>query len=90
MGPLPPERNAERYADPMQVKEFEQAIGAIAPPLSNEEAEELTAAFGDDDCFGLAWSLLHLIETAPELPVKAEPPSDANEWIRRIWYRAHR
>ena len=36
----------------------------------------------DDDCFGLAWTLLHLIETAPEAIDRL--PAGQNEWIDRI------
>ena len=42
-------------------------------------------AFGPDSCYGVAWLLLHLIETAPHCPIEEPPADDANEWIRRIW-----
>jgi hypothetical protein len=36
----------------------------IAEAVSDEEAPALAIAFGPDDCDGLAWAVLHLIETA--------------------------
>jgi len=85
LGSLP----AEAGAVVSKIEEFQRALEAIAPSVSTEEAERLTTVFGPDDCFGLAWALLHLIESAPELPLRSEPPSDANEWIRDLWSRAH-
>jgi len=34
----------------------------IARPIAQDEARELAKLFVPDSCFGLAWSLLHLIE----------------------------
>jgi len=86
LGSLPAEPNA----DVSKVEEFQRAIEAIAAPVSTEEAERLMPVFGPDDCFGLAWMLLHLVESAPQLPLNAEPPSEANGWIRELWARSHR
>ncbi|MEU8139918.1 hypothetical protein [Streptodolium elevatio] len=47
----------------------------------------LIGSFGADSSFGVAWSLLHLIETAPMPVVAAEPPAGANEWLARLWLR---
>ena len=45
--------------------------------------------FGPDDCFGAAWTLLHLIETAPNWP--QEPLEDnGNEWLQMLNRRAER
>jgi hypothetical protein len=86
LGQLPPEGNA----DPSRIEMFQEAIAAIARPVSAEEARLMIDVFGPDDSFGLAWALLHLIETAPELPITDEPAGDANEWVRELWERAHR
>jgi hypothetical protein len=82
---------AESIAEVSEVEEFQRALEAIQGPLSTEEATKLLTVFGPaDSCFGLAWTLLHLIESAPEQPLTAEPPADANEWIKRLWLSAHR
>jgi hypothetical protein len=33
----------------------------------------MPGVFGNDDYFGVTWSLLHLIETAPHVPVDEQP-----------------
>lgn len=66
LGPLP----TEQGSSPEIVERHEQAFKAIARPVSDEEARELVKVFGPDDCFGLAWSLLHLLETAPGWPLR--------------------
>ncbi|XMA39044.1 hypothetical protein O1157_27230 [Streptomyces albogriseolus] len=52
------------------------------------EARALLTCFGPDDCYGLAWSLLHLVETGPGPAFTADPGPDANEWHRRLFLRA--
>jgi hypothetical protein len=66
LGPLP----AEQGAISDVVERHEQAFKAIVRPVSDEEAGELVKVFGPDDCFGLGWSLLHLVETAPGWPLR--------------------
>lgn len=85
MGPLPDEASATEE----QVNKLGEAIDKITPPVSREEAELLMTSFGaPDTCFGLAWAILHLIETAPGGPMlDAEPPDDANYWIKYMWIR---
>jgi hypothetical protein len=84
LGQLPSEQEA---AAP-QVQEFEQVIQKIAPPLTKEEALALLSVFGQDGCFGLAWSLLHLIETAPGWPYPEARLRAANPWVKSMLERA--
>lgn len=37
--------------------------------------------------FGLAWSLLQLIETSDVTLTAGRPPDDAGEWVMRLWQR---
>src|SRR5262245_28426097 len=83
LGPLPAS-NAEED----DIAAHESALHRIRPPVSFEEAEALSTCFGPDECFGLAWTLLHLIETAPKSPFLGEPPITENEWVKRLWDRA--
>ena len=86
LGPLPAESAAE---DTFAV--FQAHLERIEPPISDDEAKVLIRCFGPDDAFGLAWTLLHLIESAPGgAPLAAEPTPSDNEWLRRLWGRAHR
>ena len=87
MGPFP----ASQDADEQDIDRRGDLLNRIKSPVTDEEAEALLACFGPDDAFGLAWALLHLIETAPTgIPVRERPADSANEWIRRLWARSHR
>jgi hypothetical protein len=87
LGPLPSSANAE----PELLEEFEKRLKRITRPVTPAETRALCALFGPDECFGLAWSLLGLIETAPGGVPFAQPPGpEENEWIQRLWRRAHR
>lgn len=48
----------------------------------------LVSCFGPDDCYGIAWSLLHLIESAPNPVLVSDPGPDSNEWHQRLHLRA--
>ncbi|MEU9858510.1 hypothetical protein [Streptomyces sp. NPDC047974] len=78
-GPLP-DWDASEEEIGRRVRQLE----AIARPVTGEEARALVACFGPDDCYGVAWSLLHLIETASCPVLTADPGPEANEWHRRL------
>lgn len=88
LGRLPSESDESLSVD--QVDRRQAMLGQITRPVSDDEAKLLVTVFGDDDAFGLAWALLHLIETAPHTPIDSPPEEAANEWIRRIWSRERR
>jgi hypothetical protein len=88
MGPLPSEQESIRNTTP--VEKYQQLLLSIAPPLTDEEACALTAIFGIDGCFGLGWTLLHLIETAPNWPIEESLRDVENEWIATLKNRAER
>lgn len=44
----------------------------------------LLAGFGPDDCYGLAWTLLHLIETAPGAQTAEYPADSDNPWVQQL------
>jgi hypothetical protein len=60
------------------------AIAALPVPLTDDEAISLLYCFPADDgvVFGLAWSLLHALETAPY------GPSLLSQLNQRSWWRA--
>ncbi|WP_420004050.1 hypothetical protein [Arenibacterium sp. LLYu02] len=70
-----------------EVKPFEIALEQISPPLTNEEAEALLCCFGVDDSFGLAWQLVHLIETSPDAYPDSEPEEGDNYWLKVLYAR---
>jgi hypothetical protein len=86
LGPLPSSDNP----DIEKLKKYQELLESIQPPLSDEEAKSLIGLFGPDECFGLAWSLLHLIESAPGWPLLESLEGSENEWVVRLRERAAR
>ncbi|MGW3657044.1 hypothetical protein ACWD6R_15730 [Streptomyces sp. NPDC005151] len=82
-GPLP-----DWDASEEEIDRRDKQLVAISRPVTAEEAMALVACFGPDDCYGVAWSLLHLIETGPNPVLTAEPDPGANEWHHTLWTRA--
>jgi hypothetical protein len=78
----------EQGATAPQIQAFEQILQNVERPLTKEEAIGLLAVFGQDDCFGLAWSLVHLIETAPGWPYPEARLHAANPWVKSLLERA--
>jgi len=78
----------EQGAIAAHVQEFEDALRKIQPPATKEEAIALLAVFGQDGCFGLAWSLVHLIESAPGWPFPEAQLHAANPWVKTMLERA--
>ena len=76
LGPFP----AELGASVERVRGHELAYRAIRRPVTDDEASVLLTILGPDDCFGLAWSLVHLVETAPNWPPPQWPSALPREW----------
>ena len=86
LGPFPP----EGVASLDQMREHERLYRAIDRPVTNEEASALVRLFGPDDYFGLAASLMHLIETAPYWPIEECLRDISNPWVNELRTRAVR
>ena len=84
LGPLP----NSAVATVQTVHAFEEQLSKVQKPVTDEEACALVKLFGPDDCVGLAWTLLHLIETAPGWPIESALIGLEGEWIRRLRERA--
>jgi len=84
LGPLPSEADASAG----QLELYERLIHSISAPATDQEARSLTALFGEDDCFGLAWSLLHLIETSPNWPLGDVLTNHSNMWVSLLVERS--
>lgn len=72
------------------LRKIEEAYRTIERPIRDEEAEALLALFGDDNCYGLAFSMMHLIETAPGWPISRCLDNAHNPWILELKARASR
>jgi hypothetical protein len=85
LGPLP-----DSSAPEETIARHQSLLMRITRPVTDEEAAALISCFGPDECYGLAWTLLHLVESAPGgIPIKERPPETANEWVRRLWRSSH-
>ena len=86
LGQLPPER--EVTLDRLKV--YEKLLHLIGSSVSNDEARVIAKLFGQnhDSCFGIAWRLIHLIETAPDWPLKDCLKNPSNVWINVLRGRA--
>ena len=80
----------EAAAKIVHLQEVETALKAIERPVSNQEAVALLSSFPSDEgsCFGLAWSILHLVETAPSWPCQEARLQSANPWVKAMLERA--
>ncbi|MBL1086593.1 hypothetical protein JK359_32330 [Streptomyces actinomycinicus] len=79
-GPLPNWDASEE-----EISKRERQLALIPQPVTPEEATALASCFGPDDCYGLAWTLVHLIETAPgPLPRIPQAQPDAGAWQRTL------
>ena len=86
LGPLP----SEEHLDAERVKRIENLYKSIARPITDDEARVLVSTFGNDDCFGLASSIMHLVETAPGWPLEDCLQNVSNIWIAELRNRAIR
>lgn len=86
LGPLP----SDEHASVEQLQAIESALAQVTRPVAGEEVLALLTIFPSDEssCFGLAWSVLHLIETAPGWPLAQARLHAANPWVRKMLERA--
>lgn len=81
LGPMP-----SSESDTSQIESWQTALDQISSPLSDEEAAEMLALFpsSNDTCYGLAWTLIHLVESAPNWPLHEHLQDQQNPWISRL------
>ena len=84
IGPMPSSSGATVPV----VQELEALLAEVKTPITDIEARALVRLFGPDDCFGLAWSLLHLIETSPGWPIADALDGLNGKWIDRLRERS--
>jgi len=84
LGPLQPSKNID-----MQLLEKQEGlITALKKPATDVEACVLVQIFGPDECYGLAWALVHFIESAPNWPIERCLQNEENEWVKTLRQRA--
>lgn len=85
LGPLPSSANA----DVSKLELFQSILASVDQPISDDDARALISLFGSDDCYGLCWTLLHIVETAPGWPIHDLLVSAENKWIDRLRERSN-
>lgn len=83
LGPLPSEDDATDEI----LRGWEALLKRVHVPISNDDALVLAGLFGPDLCYGLGWSLLHIVETAPNWPVEGATDRMPQEWSERVMTR---
>jgi len=80
LGQLP--TDDEGALDTTRFSQWETLLAQLSKPVSNDEALLLATLFPSDesDAYGLAWTLLHLIETAPGWPIREAITSAPPHW----------
>jgi hypothetical protein len=86
LGPLP----SSVDPDLEKIEKMQKLIECIQSPITDVEARVLINIFGPDDCFGLSWTILHLIESSPGWPLYDCLIEPKNEWIRRLRDRSEK
>jgi hypothetical protein len=87
LGPLPHSDKVVRENLRQLVDKYAQLFASIRKPVTDEEARVLLTIFGPDDCFGLVWPLVSLVESAPGWPLVDSLSSTENEWIAMLRQR---
>jgi hypothetical protein len=80
LGPFP----AEKDATEAEVELRQALIQEVGAPISDLEATALLSLLGDDDFFGLAWSIVTIVESAPGWPFWEEILRLPPEWRRML------
>src|SRR5262245_26938359 len=73
-------------AELSHIRRFGDSLAQVESPVSDEEARELVRMLpaNDDDCFGMAWTLIHLIESAPSWPIQECLSDGDSPWIAHL------
>ncbi|MDX8255529.1 hypothetical protein [Acinetobacter pittii] len=70
------------------VQKIQTQIEQIKEPITDEEAKALCTLFGPDDYFGLAQTLMGIIETAPRWPIRELFQNNDNMWVKLLENRS--
>jgi hypothetical protein len=87
MGPLPSSEIGMLPDQRKRIERYGLLIASIRRPVTDEEARVLVGLFGPDDCFEMAETLVHLIESAPGWPLWDCLENTDNEWIQTLRQR---
>ena len=90
LGPMPTDVEAE--VDSTRVARWAHLLGQLVAEggISDDEARSLADLFpsDDSDSFGLAWTLVHLVESAPSWPIREAVDRSSGPWAEILAQRA--
>lgn len=90
LGPMPTNVEADRAGNLLE--RWEQLLTDLAEQgnLTDLESARLVPLFPNDDsdCYGLAWTLVHLVESAPSWPIHSALQSATGPWAAVLGQRA--
>ena len=90
LGPMP--TDAESEEQPVRAARWERLVGELfsAGDVTDTEAAELVKLFprDDTDSFGVAWTLVHVVESAPSWPLDEAITDAAGPWPELLKQRA--
>jgi hypothetical protein len=84
LGGLPSENTASEN----ELALWEEKLALLPSPLTTDEARALAGLLGEDYCFGLAWTLIHAIETAGTDVVDGQPDREREPARWSLWQSA--
>ncbi len=88
LGPLPSHESVlANLNGEALLNKYGNLIKAIKPPVTDAEAKVLVGILGPGDCFEVEWTLIHLIETAPNWPLSDCLVNSDNQWIALLKQR---
>lgn len=83
---------AEADSDEVRADRWEGLVGELRREggVTNAEAATLAGLFPSDgtDSYGMTWTLLHLVESAPGWPIRHVLDSITGPWSARLRQRA--
>ncbi len=90
LGRLPTDEQAD--AQPVRADRWADLIGEVHGdrPINDAEAAALVDLLpeNDTDCYGVAWTLVHAIESAPGWPLEKELNSVSGPWVELLEQRS--
>lgn len=74
------------------IEEYENLLGSINKPINKKEAEILVKLFPKESCYGIEWTLLHIVESVYNTISRDEyndliAKCNSNEWKETLFSR---
>ncbi len=71
------------------LQEAEKYLDGLDNQATDEEARAIATLLNQNDGFGVSWTFLHFIESAPGWPLQDVLSMPTNEWIETLQIRVN-